>query len=102
LLSTTRSTLFPYTTLFRSYKAETKTECCEEVNASPAGRIVRFHRALKLLNETRHVLVSISEIVDRSVADRTSDRAGVAQERAAHAKPVRLQMVSTTAFAMRR
>ena len=40
----------------------------------------RSHRATNLLNETRHVLLSISESADRSGAGRTSDRAGVAQE----------------------
>ena len=52
----------------------------EAKNGYEGRKLVRCHRASTLLNETRHVLVSISENVHCSGADRTSDRAGVAQE----------------------
>src|SRR4029077_11540884 len=57
----------------RGDKGETKNGC--------EGReLVRCHRASTLLNKTPHVIVSISESVDRSGADRTLDQAEVARE----------------------
>src|SRR5258708_3308851 len=61
-----RSTLFPYTTLFRSLRAG-ECGCCEPTDTAPyAGTVAQWrHRNALLLNNARHVLAPSQDTASR-------------------------------------